>query len=192
MLYAKWWLFCLGLNVSSLNPSYRWPCHKLWYLHHIVLHHCVIIFQAVGICHIFIHPAGNHKAQFGCGFAWISGGLFPPQRPLGGPTFQRQSPWGVMMVMRRTHQLGEIYWVGNLLSLGQHLLNGCNTIQLLHTVGPLWHDQLSPNYSQRNLIYCKISNIRRTKSDYWSYCRLVLQLPLANPLKPGVKLIIKM
>ena len=35
--------------------------------------------------------------------------------------------------------------------------------------------------------YRKISNIRRTKSEKLSDCRLVLQLPLANPLKPGVE-----
>ena len=41
--------------------------------------------------------------------------------------------------------------------------------------------------------YCrKISNIRCTKSEKSSDCRLVLQLPLANPLKPGVKLRMKM
>ena len=40
--------------------------------------------------------------------------------------------------------------------------------------------------------YRKISNIRRTKSENLSDCRLVLQLPLANPLKPSVKLRLKM
>ena len=40
--------------------------------------------------------------------------------------------------------------------------------------------------------YCKIFNIRRTKSENLSDCRIVLQLPLANPLKPGVKLRMKM
>ena len=40
----------------------------------------------------------------------------------------------------------------------------------------------------RNFIYRKISNIRRTKSENLSDCRLVLQLPLDNALKPGVKL----
>ena len=34
--------------------------------------------------------------------------------------------------------------------------------------------------------YRKISNIIRTKSQNLSDCRLVLQLPLSNPLKPGV------
>ena len=33
----------------------------------------------------------------------------------------------------------------------------------------------------------KISNIRRTKSQNWNVSRLVLQLPLPNPMKPGVK-----
>ena len=38
----------------------------------------------------------------------------------------------------------------------------------------------------------KISNIRRTKSENLSDYHLILQLPLANPLKPGVKLRMKM
>ena len=40
--------------------------------------------------------------------------------------------------------------------------------------------------------YRKLSNIRRTKSENLSGCRLVLQLSLANPLKPGIKLRMKM
>ena len=39
--------------------------------------------------------------------------------------------------------------------------------------------QHNPNHTYR-----KIFNIRRTKSPNLSDCRLVLQLPLANPLKP--------
>ena len=42
------------------------------------------------------------------------------------------------------------------------------------------------------VVYHKVSNIRCTKSENLSDCRLVLQLPLANPLKPGVKLRMKM
>ena len=41
-------------------------------------------------------------------------------------------------------------------------------------------------------IYRKISYISRTNSQNLNDCRLVLQLPLANPLQPGVKLRIKM
>ena len=41
-------------------------------------------------------------------------------------------------------------------------------------------------------IHRKISNIRRTKPENLSECRLVLQLPLANPLKPGIKLRMEM
>ena len=35
--------------------------------------------------------------------------------------------------------------------------------------------------------YHKISNISHTKSQNLNDCGLVLQLPLANPLKPGVE-----
>ena len=44
----------------------------------------------------------------------------------------------------------------------------------------------------QNLQYLKISNISRTKSEKWSDDRLVLQLPLVSPLKPWVKLRMKM
>ena len=40
--------------------------------------------------------------------------------------------------------------------------------------------------------YRKISNIRRTESPNLNVSRLVLQLPLPNPMKPGVKSIMKM
>ena len=40
--------------------------------------------------------------------------------------------------------------------------------------------------------YRKVSNIRHTKSENLSDCRLVLQLPLANTLKPSVKSRMKM
>ena len=38
-----------------------------------------------------------------------------------------------------------------------------------------------------NIMYRKISNIRRTKSQTLNVSRLVLQLSLPNPMKPGVK-----
>ena len=42
------------------------------------------------------------------------------------------------------------------------------------------------------LLYRKISNIRRTKSPNLHVSRLVLQLPLSNAMKPGVKSRMKM
>ena len=44
----------------------------------------------------------------------------------------------------------------------------------------------------KEIKYRKISNIGRTKSQNLKYSRLVLQLPLPNPLKPGVKSRMKM
>ena len=41
-------------------------------------------------------------------------------------------------------------------------------------------------------MYRKISNIRRTKSPNLTASRLVLQLSLPNPMKPGVKSRMKM
>ena len=42
------------------------------------------------------------------------------------------------------------------------------------------------------IIYRKVFNIRRTKSQNLNVSRLILQLSLPNPLKPGVKLRMKM
>ena len=46
---------------------------------------------------------------------------------------------------------------------------------------------LSSAYSSAFSIYHKISNIRGTESPTSNVSRLVLQLSLANPMKPGVK-----
>ena len=43
-----------------------------------------------------------------------------------------------------------------------------------------------------NTNYCKIYNISRTKSPNLNVSRLVLQLSLPNPMKPGVKSRMKM
>ena len=43
-----------------------------------------------------------------------------------------------------------------------------------------------------NIMYRKISDIRRTKSQNLNVSRLVLQLSLPNPMKPGVKSRMKM
>ena len=40
--------------------------------------------------------------------------------------------------------------------------------------------------------YRKVSNIRRTESQYLNDSHLVLQSSLPNPMKPGVKLRMKM
>ena len=42
------------------------------------------------------------------------------------------------------------------------------------------------------MIYRKVSNIRRTKCQKLNDSHLVLQLSLLNPLRPGVKLRMKM
>ena len=40
--------------------------------------------------------------------------------------------------------------------------------------------------------YCKISNIGHTQNQTLNDSRLIMQLPLPNPLKPGVKSRMKM
>ena len=42
------------------------------------------------------------------------------------------------------------------------------------------------------ITYRKISNIRRTQNQNLTDSRLIMQLPLPNPLKPGVKSRMKM
>ena len=46
--------------------------------------------------------------------------------------------------------------------------------------------------SQHKIKYLKVSNIRRTKPQNLNASRLILQLSLPNPLKPGVQLRMKM
>ena len=40
--------------------------------------------------------------------------------------------------------------------------------------------------------YCKISNISRTQNQNLNDSRLIMQLPLPNPFKPGVQSRMKM
>ena len=47
-------------------------------------------------------------------------------------------------------------------------------------------------HDRDNFTYRKVSNIRRTKYQNLQVSRLILWLPLPNPLKPGVKLRMKM
>ena len=54
--------------------------------------------------------------------------------------------------------------------------------------GPLW----GASEINRPKIYCQISNIRRTKPQTLNVSHLVLQLSLSSPLKPGIKLRMKM
>ena len=53
------------------------------------------------------------------------------------------------------------------------------------------HDAWDP-FMGSQLKYRKVFNIRHNKSKNLSDCRLVLQMHLANPLKPGIKLRMKM
>ena len=65
-----------------------------------------------------------------------------------------------------------------------------NTQNTPHILPSKWSFEVSVWVFQRK--YRSVSNIRRTKSENLGDCRLVLQLPLANPVKPGVKLRMKM
>ena len=54
-------------------------------------------------------------------------------------------------------------------------------------------DEMDVEWSSlKILVYRQISNISRTKSQNLNVSRLVLQLPLPNPVKPGVKSRMKM
>ena len=57
---------------------------------------------------------------------------------------------------------------------------------------PIKATRVLPNYACVQYDYRPISNISRTTSHNLNGTRLVLQLPLPNPLKPGVKSIMKM
>ena len=71
----------------------------------------------------------------------------------------------------------------------------CNSLGLLQHGHDEWQiipSIITPLVMPYGDKYGKISNIRCTKYENLSDCRLVLQLSLANPLEPGVKLRMKM
>ena len=63
---------------------------------------------------------------------------------------------------------------------------------LIWYLHPYPNIQSEPYTQANNEQYRKVSNIRRTKSQYLNDSRLVLQLSLPNPYKPGVKSRMKM
>ena len=70
---------------------------------------------------------------------------------------------------------------------------------ILHSIcygnwsGDTWSKGINSYGADQVLLeYRKLSNISHTQSPYINVSRLVLQLSLSNPLKPGVKLRMKM
>ena len=68
---------------------------------------------------------------------------------------------------------------------GQHFADGSYAISWIHLMN-------SRNCIWTVCIYRQFSNISRTQSPNINLSRLVLQLSLPNPLKPGAKLRMKM
>ena len=68
------------------------------------------------------------------------------------------------------------------MSVGRH----CD-VEIGYQYGPLLY-----GWVIANVMYRKVSNIRRTKCQNLNDSRLVLQLSMPNPLKPSVKSIMKM
>ena len=89
---------------------------------------------------------------------------------------------------------------------GSHHLSGDQVIASIRSSGSLllmlfslqrcFNQTAIENWSctslQPSFIYRKISNKKRTESQSLNVSRLVMQLPLPNPLKPGVKWRMKM
>ena len=69
------------------------------------------------------------------------------------------------------------------------IMKGLEVLQERHFMGILFEIQACVHGPKS---YRKVSNIRRTKSQNLNASRLILQLSLPNPLKPGVKLRMKM
>ena len=70
--------------------------------------------------------------------------------------------------------------------------NMCKLLYIINDDHPWWLRTLMCNQYQAKESYRKISNIRHTKSQNLNVSRLVLQLSLPNPMKPGVKSRMKM
>ena len=114
--------------------------------------------------------------------------LFCPDRGQTGPRSETMNEWVTNASDTGAWiKWGSIAWSGRWQS--QHATIGPE--ELSHQRG--WG--MGTVYKFQNwstLIYRNISNISHTKSKNLSDCCLVLQLPLANPLKPAVKLRMKM
>ena len=86
----------------------------------------------------------------------------------------------------------------NLSPLSNHPLKGANTIKLFVKPYPvisslsLSQSSCLADLDTKHWLPSNLSNIRRTNSQNLIVSRLVLQLSLCNPLKPGVKLRMKM
>ena len=141
-------------------------------------------------------------------------GEFPTQRPV-------TRSFDVFYDLRLNKRLSKQSWGWWFETLSRSLWRHCNGNTTLQPASlPTWNEPLSAEYCIWQLIgytqpavitishfinmpleicafhlqnkYHKISNIKRAKSKNLSDYHLILQLPLTNPLKPGVKLRMKM
>ena len=69
---------------------------------------------------------------------------------------------------------------------------GLYYVFMLSAIANIRFTENTVNIESHTMIYRKVSNIRRTKSQKLNDSRLVFQLSLPNPLKPGVKSRMKM
>ena len=97
--------------------------------------------------------------------------------------------------------VGELHWLKILFILGKFSTQDINGLKALgwfilslFVFLEAWSSStcIAQCVAETSQSYRKISNIRRAKSKNLCDCRHVLQLPLANPLKPCVKLRMKM
>ena len=125
-------------------------------------------------------------------------------------------PWYPFLAPRSWYVLGQTHYSGVTWAfrhISNHWQFDClfnslfwlttKKLSKIHITGPLWGDSTNDDWilllkgqqcgnSFDSMIYHQFSNIRCTQSPNINGSCLVLQLSLPNPLKPGVKLRMKM
>ena len=104
------------------------------------------------------------------------------------PSWHGQNLEGIGCLWPELQQNKSFHWIWMTLDCdGEDEMFVGNILENLDHITAAPHNDIIPVCNYR-----KISNIRRIKSQNLNVSRLVLQLPLPNPLKPGVKSRMKM
>ena len=142
-------------------------------------------FKGPKLLYVLFNPIGNETKW------WIS--HFGVAYKLNSnPNLSRISDWSVHSGSYFSIRLGPLRWVPTAHCAGRRGLNLLTTVRPVELAQCLWHWQSLTNSPHMGIQHCKISDIRRTQNQNWNDSRLIMQLPLLNPLKPGVKSRMKM
>ena len=139
--------------------------------------------------------ADQRKHQSSASLAFVRGiHRRPVNSPHKWPVTRKMFPFDDVIMYQRVH----------LATIMGHSMSWCVLIQFFvlqilvaqtnwgKKISCHWYNTIDMYFVHQTAMYRKISNIRRTKSPNWNVSRLVVQLSLPNPMKPGVKSRMKM